>query len=263
MAEIIRPLRPPHFAGRYYFPDAGRLRAAVESYIEDASVPRPSGTLIGLIVPHSQLSEFGVIAGYAYKLLLSAPLTWDETLLLAPTMHGDHLQCDPSAAYDTLLEPMPIDRNALTAIRASGITIDETTDDEPVIECHAPFVQMALGEMSVLPLRVPVSLGLDGASCSALAQRRSFIIACANLPADYEDRACDAITHLDAAFFDGNASNEKRGLFARKASKPTPSPDATTIALALALALAKAKGATHSYLLKRAGVFAAFAITQL
>ena len=250
-------MRSQLFAGRYYFPDAGRLRAAVESYIEDASVPRASGTLVGLIAPHSQLSEFGPIAGCAYKPLLTTPLSWDETLMLAPTAHtGDALLYDPADAYDTVLDPLRIDRELLEAVRRDGLRVTDDADDEPVIECHAPFVQAALGDVSVLPLRVPALL--DATEYAPLAQHTGLIIACANLPANQEDAACAAIAHLDAAFFDGTELVERRRLFQRKSLKPARTPDSTTIALALTLA--KARGATHALLLKRAGAFAAFAM---
>ena len=249
-------MRPPQYAGRYYFPDPGRLRAAVESYIEDATVPRANGRLIGIIAPHSQLSEIGIVAGCAYKPLLTTPLTSDETLMLAPTAHaGDALLCDPSVAYDTLLDPLRIDRTLLEAVQGAGLNVTDDADDEPVIECHAPFVQAALGDVRVLPLRVPGLL--DVMRCAPLAQHAGLIIACANLPDGHEDAACNAIVRVEAAFFDG-AQIQKRGLFSRRLSKPARTPDATTIALALTLA--KSRGATHALLLKRAGAFAAFAL---
>ncbi len=252
-------LRPPQFTGRYYFPDAGRLRASVESFIEDAVVPRPQGRLLGLVVPHAQLSEFGPIAGHAYKLLLTAPQTWDTTLVLAPTMHtGDRLLCDPSEGYDTPIDPLPIDVVARTRAIAHGMPIDQLIDDEPVMECQAPFVLSALGATTVLPLRVPATVHvLDYA---ALAEDAAFTIVCANLPEGHEVAACDAVTRIDASFFDGVGSDAKRSLFGRKAPKPTITPDVST--LALGLTVLGLRGATHGVLLKRAGVYAAVAIVR-
>lgn len=236
------------------------MRAALASYIEDASIPRLTGKLIGLIAPHSQLSEFGPVAGWAYQALVTAPLTWDQTLMLAPTAHAlDTLVCDPSDAYDTPLDPLGIDRAALEDVRQAGLTVADDPDDEPVIECHAPFVQAALGNVSVLPIRVPERASVAYYAPLARQTRIGMVIACANLPGGHEHGACEAITQLDPAFFDGDPAAQKRGVF-RRMVKPARSPDTTT--LALALTLAKARGAAQGQVLKRAGVFAAIALTR-
>lgn len=252
--------RPRRFAGRYYFPDAGRLRAAVESYIEDATVPRVQGTLVGIVVPHSQMSEIGPVAGVAYKLLVTAPLTWNRVLMLAPTANDSRsLVCDPCDAYDTPLEPLPIDRDGIDALREAGVAIADADDAEPIVECHAPFVEVALGEMPVMPVRVPERVAF-GQWVAPLASHADLLIVCANLPPDYEQPAREAIVRMDASFFDGITDSAKAEIFGRKPSKPARAPDVTT--LALALAIAKAKGATKAQVLKIAGVFGAFALLK-
>lgn len=248
--------RPPLFVGRYYFPDAGRLRAAVESFIED-SAEQAGGRLIGLIVPHGPLMEMGPVAGHAYKLLLSTPLRWDATTLVAPTLHdSSQLQCDPREAYETPMGSLRIDRDVLNGLCAAGVPIEDSNDDEPVIECHAPFVLSALGDVPALPLRVPVNGDLD--AIKANAARLGFVIAAANLPAGNEVPACAAIARLGAHFFTGDVQPKKRGLSALFAAKSSPSEKtADNAVLALALALAKANGATRGVVLLRKGVYAA------
>lgn len=258
--------RPPLFAGRYYFPDAGRLRAAVESFIEDASEMRPSsssgqaGDLIGLIAPHGPLMEMGPVAGHAYKMLLTTPLRWDVTTLLAPTAQDSPaLQCDPRNAYDTPLDPLQIDHNTLDGLRAAGVSIESREDDEPVIECHAPFVLSALGDVPAVPLRRPMHANV--AALLASAARLGFVIAAANLPAGNEAEACDAITRMDDAFFKGAPAQKKRGLSALFAGKSSPiEKTADDSVLALALELAKVNGATRGMVLKQKGVYAACAL---
>lgn len=252
--------RPPLFAGRYYFPDAGRLRGAVMSFIEDALEMRVPGELVGLIVPHGPLMEMGPVAGHAYKLLLNTPLRGDATTLLAPTLHDSlQLQCDPRDAYETPIDSLRIDHVALSELRAAGVPIEDSSDDEPVIECHAPFALSALGDVPALPLRVPLNGDLD--AIKANVARLGFVIAAANLPAGNETPACDAIARLDADFFTGDAQPKKRGLSALFAAKPSPiEKTADNAALALALALAKANGATRGVLLLRKGVYAAGAL---
>jgi hypothetical protein len=259
-------IRPPRFAGRYYFADPGRLRAAVESYIEDSTSIKAPGSLVGLIVPHAPHTECGPIAGFAYKMLLTTPLMWDVVTMLAASrtapMTTPALACDPANAYDLPTEPMRVDRALTTALQADGVPIAAAPDDEPVIETHLPFVQVTLGDVPVLPLRVPQSTPatqLDGA-----AARLGLVIAPANLPAGFEQPACDAIERLDAAFFVGDIAPSKprglSGLFGSKSAKPPASPDAA--ALALALHVARANGATAGKVLKRGGALAACVLVR-
>jgi hypothetical protein len=252
--------RPPIFAGHYYFPDAGRLRAAAETFIEDATEIRANGELVSLIVPHGPLIEMGPVSGHAYKMLLTTPLRWDVTTLLAPTAHeSPALQCDSRDAYDTPLDPLRIDHDAVNGLRAAGVRIDNNDDDEPVIECHAPFVLSALGDVPAAPLRVPVDG--DVASLVANAARLGCVIAMANLPAGHEAGACDAIAQLNDGFFKDSLQPKKRGLSSLFSGKSMPiEKTADNTVLALAIELAKATGATHGAVLKQKGVYAACAL---
>lgn len=267
--------RMPRFAGRHYFADAGRLRASVESFIEDAHPVRMAGELCALIVPHGTHREFGAIAGFAYKVLLTTPSRWNNTTVLAPTTaHGSpHLSvllCDPSAAYDTPIDPVQIDRASFEALQKAGVPLRLDPDDEPAIEDQLPFIQVALGDVPILPLRAPV--GFDGTTLTRFADPLGLIIAVANLPLAQTEAACDAITRLDEHFFLGAKpiGKSKRlsawfGLGTKRV-KSAPSIDASADAsadasiYALAIGLAKANGANTAQLLKREDQLAAFAL---
>ena len=250
-------IRPPRFAGRYYYADSGRLRASVESYIEDSNSPRLDGRIIGLIVPHAPHPECGPIAGFAYKMLLTTPLVWDSITLIATSNTASALACDPSDAYDLPTEPVRVDQSLLAELRDKGVPIESTTDDEPLIEMHLPFVQAALGDVAVLPLRAPA--GTIASQLDGVAERLGLLIAIANLPAAFEQPACVAIERMDVAFFAGEAVPAKPrglvGIFGSKPSRPPASPDSAT--LALALRAARANGATTGKVLKRGGALAA------
>jgi hypothetical protein len=257
-------LRSPRFAGRYYFADPGRLRAAAESYIEDSNSIKLPGSLIGLIVPHAPHLECGPIAGFAYKMLLTTPLSWDVVTLLAASQTAPALACDPADAYDLPTEPMCLDRALVATLQAGGVSIMGAVDDEPVVETHLPFVQAALGDVPVLPLRVPQTTPLT--QLDGVAARLGLVIALANLPAGFEQSACEAIERLDAGFFAGDAVPAKpkglSGLFGSKAAKPSPPPSPDTAALALALHVARVNGATAGVVLKRGGALAACALVR-
>jgi hypothetical protein len=240
------------------------LRASVESYIEDASSTRVEGSIVGLIVPHGAQVEIGPVAGHAYKLLLTTPLVWDAVTMLASstTAPAGSLACDPAEAYDMPTGPAQIDHDRARTLRDVGVAITLAPDDEPLVESHLPFLQAALGDVSVLPLRV--GTGVEPASLDGGAGRLGLIVAISNLPAAHERAGCDAITRLDAAFFSGRRpairTTGLAGLLGTRPAVPAASPD--TAVLALALSAAHAQGARSGILIRRDGRLAACALLR-
>ncbi|MCS6848234.1 MAG: AmmeMemoRadiSam system protein B [Anaerolineae bacterium] len=260
-------VRLPRYAGRHYFADPGRLRASVESFVEDAAAVSVPGTLCAVVVPHGAHPEFGSVAGHAYKLLLSVPLTSELTVLLAPAAAAPDdsraVLCDPSDAYATPLDLIGVAAAALDELDRMGVAIMRAPDEEPVIENHLPFIQVAMGDTQCLPLRVPAGADLGTPAWDAAASRFGLIIAAANLPLSHEQAACDAIERLDERFFTGEAPAARpgglKGLFGAGSRRPA-APSADAAVLALAIRLAKAKGADRGRLLARQGRLAAFAL---
>lgn len=280
--------RPPLYGNLFFYADAGRLRAIVESAIEDASPPslrgHSQGRIHALIVPHGTHLEVGPIAGYAYKLLLSAPQTWDRVTLLAPLLapqvapptdarptSSDALLLDPAGAYLTPFDAAPVDRVLVDQLRARGVDLREAPDAEPIIESQLPFLQTALGEVAILPLRVPATLNNDASTrLSQHAAELGLIVAAGNLTEGEEQATMQAISRMDIGTLDSafdSARDSTRvgrgglgGLFslANSRAKPlTPTADLRTIALALTLA--RAQGASQVVPLFAAGPFATFA----
>lgn len=260
-------VRLPRYAGRHYFADPGRLRASVESFVEDAPVVSVPGALCAIIVPHGAHPEFAPVAGHAYKLLLSVPLTSALTVLLAPAVTAPEdtraVLCDPSSAYATPLDLIGIAAPALHWLDQAGIPVRRAPDEEPVIENHLPFVQVVTGDTQCLPLRIPAGADLAASGWDAVADEFGLIIAVANLPQSREHAACAAVERLDAQFFVGDPPAERSGglksLFGATERRPL-APYADAAVLALALRLARAKGAKHGRLLARQGQRAAFAL---
>lgn len=260
-------VRLPRYAGRYYFADPGRLRASVESFVEDAAGVSIPGALCAVIVPHGTHPEFGPVAGHAYKLLLSVPLTSALTVLLVPAAatpdDAGAVRCDPSDAYATPLDLIGVAASALDMLDRMGIAVLREPDDEPVIENHLPFIQVVMGDTQCLPLRIPAGADLAAPGWDSAVKQFGLIIAAANLPQSHEQAACEAIERLDGRFFVGEASAIRpgglKGLFGAGSRRPIAS-SADAAVLALAIRMAKAKGAERGQLLARRGRLAAFAL---
>lgn len=265
--------RLPLFAGRHYFADAGRLRAFVESFIEDAGAISAIGSVCALIVPHGPLMACGAVAGFAYKLLLNMPLAGDTVTLLAPTYRAPGgaapvLMCDPAQAYATPLGELRITDEAIAAISAAGLPVERVPDEEPIIESHLPFVQVAWGDGALIPLRLAANSRFDAARWQAVAGRLGPIIAIANLPPLHEQVVVAGIERLDEQLFDPGQP-ASRSVWSRlfrtggtnRAASVAQSADAAV--LAATIQLAKARGANRGQMLKREGSFAAFALCRL
>jgi hypothetical protein len=257
-------VRFPRYAGRHYFADPGRLRASVESFVEDAAETAVAGTLCAIVVPHGTHREFGPIAGYGYKLLLSAPLTSDVTVLLAPsaTPAGDAraVSCDPSDAYASPLDLIGVAGTAAEALSRAGIPVAREPDEEPVVENHLPFIQVVMGDPQFLPLRIPAGVDLAAPGWDVVADQLGLVIAAANLPPSRDQAVCEAVERLDDRRLTGQVRpTGLRGLFGKGSGVPAE-PSADEAVLALAIRLARAKGANRGRLLAREGHLAAFAL---
>jgi hypothetical protein len=250
-------IRRPLYGNVFFYADEGRLRAIVTSAIEDATPAKISGEIHALIVPHGTHLECGPIAGYAYKLLLTTTQQWEAVTVLAPQLGGDatKLLIDEADAYATPLDLVQTDKPLLARLREAGAVIENAPDAEPILESQLPFVQTALGDVPVLPLRVPSPFeGETGWGLVAQASELGLIVAAGNLPVGNEKAVANAIVNMDVAALQGRSVG-KSGLFSR--AKPiTPNADLST--MALALQLAQARGATQVKQLFAAGQFAAF-----
>ena len=256
-------IRRPLYGNIFFYADEGRLRAIVTSAIEDATPAKVTGKIHALIVPHGTHLECGPIAGYAYKLLLTTQQSWDQVTLLAPQITTTHktLVVDEADAYLTPLDAVQTDKALLAKLRALNVVIEDSPDHEPIIESHLPFVQTALGDVPVLPLRVPMNCD---DSLVAQAASLGLIIAAGNLPEGEADKkaVASAIVNMDVAALCGQSNTSKGGLgnlFSR--AKPII-PNADLRAIALALQLAQARGATQVKQLFVAGQFGAFVVFE-
>jgi AmmeMemoRadiSam system protein B len=245
--------RPPRYAGHSYFADAGRLRASVEAFIEDASQPALSGSLCALVVPCGTHGEIGPLVGHAYKLLLGLPTSALPLLLLAPATAQDGaaaILCDPSLAYATPLGQMPLDAAFLAHLARAGLSLIRQPDDDPHIEVHLPFLQVALGDEPFVPLRVSAGADLAASAWQAVLAQVRLVIAIANLP---DAHARDGLLRLDVRAI----AQSRRGLFAGRANRPASADRAV---LALAVRLAGAKGANRAAMLACDGSRAVLAL---
>jgi AmmeMemoRadiSam system protein B len=148
-------------AGLFYPPGAQVLTREVEGYLRTASLSehelcrrRPKA----LIVPHAGYVYSGPVAANAYTLLADLRPAFERVVLLGPA-HRVYLQglaASSAAFFETPLGRVPVDRDGVAAaleLAQVGI-LDAAHASEHCLEVHLPFLQVVLGEFSIVPLVV-------------------------------------------------------------------------------------------------------------
>jgi len=149
-------VRPPAVAGLFYPNDARELRAVVNGCLAGHA---PSGpTPKAIIVPHAGYEYSGPVAGSAYALVSAARGTITRVVLLGPSHRVGFagLALPAHSRFTTPLGDVPIDREAVARIgRLPQVTVlDQAHAREHSLEVHLPFLQVTLGDFTLVPLVV-------------------------------------------------------------------------------------------------------------
>jgi AmmeMemoRadiSam system protein B/AmmeMemoRadiSam system protein A len=187
-AQSSPGVREPAVAGQFYPEEAGRLKAALAGFLQDA---RPPGTAapMALVVPH---------AGYVYSAQIAAD-GWRQaaggsydTIVLLGTNHTSgslrRVAVYPGSGFRTPLGVAPIDQALTSALLADGDCVADAASHarEHSIEVHVPFVQHLFPKATLVAAIVPASEdGLAVRFGSTLARllkgRRALIVASSDL----------------------------------------------------------------------------------
>jgi hypothetical protein len=149
---------------------------------------------------------------------------------------------------------MQLDAALLSRIEHAGLSVARAPDQDPHVESHLPFLQVALGDEPFVPLRVTAGLDPAALAWQAIAGWAGLLIAIADLPAGRERGILDALMRLD----DRALAQVRRWPFVGPTVKPFASADLAV--LALAVRLARARGADRAATLAFSGTHAALAL---
>ena len=162
--------RPPAVAGMFYPDQEASLRSDVEELLEAAAhADEGPGTAIGpvagtherpkaLIAPHAGYVYSGPVAASAYVRLASLRGSIHRVVLLGPAhrypLRG--LAASRAIAFETPLGSVPVDREGVRAALELGqvLLLDEAHEGEHSLEVHLPFLQVVLGDFTLVPLVV-------------------------------------------------------------------------------------------------------------
>ncbi|HEX2275425.1 MAG TPA: AmmeMemoRadiSam system protein B [Acidimicrobiales bacterium] len=164
-------VREPAVAGTFYPSDPEILRATVERYLEDAAAAAGSASAPppkAVVAPHAGYVYSGPVAARAYARVVPLRGRVERVVLLGPA-HRVPLTAIAAPGADALATPLGavrVDTAARDRLVGAGSVVvsDQAHAGEHSLEVQLPFLQVALGEMAVLPLavgRVPASAVAD------------------------------------------------------------------------------------------------------
>ena len=200
-------LRPSPIAGLWYEGDPKVLARKVDSYLDQAQLPKLEGEVIAVVAPHAGHRYSGPIAGYAFAALRG--LTPDLVAILSPFHDYQNAPFLTSGheAYATPFGAVPIDDTIVEALDAElqsdlGIGLTRVTNDsEHSLEIELPFLQRALtSEWKLLPVMVRtqdpvVSQKLGKALAKTLRDKKVILVASTDLSHYFDQKAALTLDH--------------------------------------------------------------------
>lgn len=150
-------VRKPAVAGTFYPADPEALRAQVERCLAGA---RPAAPLTpkALVVPHAGYVYSGAVAGSAYALAGGLRERIRRVVLLGPSHRVGFrgIAVPECEAFETPLGRIPLDAEGVAQARAlpQVVALDAAHAREHSLEVQLPFLQLALGDFSLVPLSV-------------------------------------------------------------------------------------------------------------
>ena len=164
-----KDIRHSVIAGSWYPGNPRILKEAIENFFHNAAEQEVDGRIIGLVAPHAGYEYSGQTAAYAYKQIRGKK--FDSVVAIGPShriyFHG--VSVYDRGGFETPIGIVPVDMPLAQKIMAgSGMIsyIPAAHLQEHSIEIQLPFLQVALGEFSF----VPIAMGdQDQQTCETLA----------------------------------------------------------------------------------------------
>jgi len=162
--------RPPAVAGMFYPDGEDALRREVEGFLREAGASPEIGNASlqaggeaspspkALIAPHAGYVYSGPVAASAYARLSPSRDSIRRVVLLGPS-HRYPLRgfaASSAVAFQTPLGSVPLDvEHVQAALELDQVQLlDEAHEGEHSLEVHLPFLQVALGDFTLVPLVV-------------------------------------------------------------------------------------------------------------
>jgi MEMO1 family protein len=197
VAVANQGVRQPVVAGTWYPGTPSALRHAVEGYMAEAASDVPPGPVAALLSPHAGYAYSGPMAAHAYAAVRDAGCK--RVILVGPLHRPVHVAgyspmvISARSAYRTPLGDVPIDRSFVAQLAELADVAWVSDDQEHSLEIELPFLQVALGHFSLVPIMLRVAV--DQASAGQLSAMAATLSGLSDEPTILV--ASSDLSHLD------------------------------------------------------------------
>ena len=197
-------IRKPAVAGTFYPADSERLKAEIESYLEQVTADRSEKDIVALVAPHAGYMYSGPVAAYAYRQVQGKDY---ETVVVISPAHREYFDFSSifsGKGYETPLGLVPVDEQSVSALDSHmensvcASREGHIFSAEHALEVQLPFLQIVLGPFKL----VPVVMGSQGRDCclalgkalaEVLAGKNALIVASSDLSHFYDHEKASSL----------------------------------------------------------------------
>lgn len=163
---LTSSVRPAAVAGLFYPGRAGELRRMVEAMLAAADAPPPGDPVPkAVIAPHAGYVYSGPVAASAFRRLAPAAGRIRRVVVVGPAHRValSGLALPGVEAFETPLGRVPVDPELAAQISGLPQVVEDPLPhrEEHSLEVELPFLQVVLGELSLLPLVVGDASGAE------------------------------------------------------------------------------------------------------
>lgn len=251
----MKTLRKPAIAGSWYPGKHSTLKQEIEKYFAYVPDIDLAGEIAGIVAPHAGYLYSGQVAAYAYKLIRGKK--YDAVVIVGPSHHVAFpgVSIISEGGYETPLGVVPIAEDLADKIKKfSGVVKDIPGPhlQEHSLEIQLPFLQVALGDFSLVPLvmgdqRAATCYELAQAIYLAVQDKKVLIVGSSDLSHFHN---YNAASQLDAVVLKHLQSGDAEGLLKSLNSDMCEACGGGP--MAVAMLVAKKMGAGKAQLLKYA-----------
>ena len=185
----METIRKSSIAGSWYPGKSSTLKLDIEKYFDAVPHLDWAGEITGLIAPHAGYIYSGQVAAHAYKLIRGKK--YDAIVIVGPShrlaFHG--VSIFRKGGYETPLGVVPISEELAEDIKKFSGIVDDIPGahlQEHSLEIQLPFLQVALGDISFVPLvmgdqRSETCYDLTEAICRAAHGKKILIVGSSDL----------------------------------------------------------------------------------
>jgi len=152
-----RYVRQPAVAGQFYSSDKEELTEVINRFLEQVELPRTTGLIRALVVPHAGYVFSGPVAAYGFKAIQGQKV---KTVILIGPSHHQYLNgaiIDGNDVWQTPLGQVDVDTDLRDILvkESSLFKIDSLPHQpEHCLEVEMPFLQNVLEDFKILPVLV-------------------------------------------------------------------------------------------------------------